>query len=252
MLEYRRGKCIFISLVFNKTFFFGKLMKSIEKQVRDWLLEERDEDYQTFAATIIPNIDNILGVRLPKLRRFAKELLKADYKTFLEHAGYYMEETMLQGMLIGLIKEPACKKLLRIKNFLPGIDNWAVCDSFCCGLKFTNENPALVWKFITPLVKSKKEYDVRFSLVMMLNYFINENYIDKVLQKIMLAEHPGFYAKMGAAWLLSVCYIKFPVKTYLSLEKLQNVEIKRKAVRKICESLRVTKEEKILLKQKLF
>ena len=227
-------------------------MGEIKKQVLTWLLSEREEKYQKFSSSLLPNVNNVLGIRIPKLRKYAKTLVKQDYESFLYYACQYMEETMLQGMLIGLIKESADEKLCRIRKYLPKVDNWSLCDCFCCGLKFTKTNLELVWKFITPLIHSANEYEVRFALVMMLNYFINVDYIDRVLIEILKVKHEGYYAKMGAAWALSICYIKFPEKTYVCLEKLPDIEIKIKAVRKICESYQVSKEEKIRLKEKLF
>lgn len=223
-------------------------MKDICVYVTAWLLYEKEDSYQKFSSALLPNIDNVLGVRLPKLRKFAKNLLKEDYESFLNHACTYFEETMLQGMLIGLIKEHADIKLNRIKKFLPKINNWSICDSFCCGLKFTKDNQKHVWDFISPLTQSEKEYEVRFAVVMMLNYFVNEDYIDRVLERVALVQHEGYYAKMAAAWALSICYVHFPKKTEKILKSLQDNEIKTKAVRKICESLQVTKEEKIRVK----
>lgn len=226
-------------------------MGKFEKQVLTWLLNEREEDYQKFSSSLLPNVNNVLGIRIPKLRQYAKTLVKQDYESFLDHAGKYMEESMLQGMLIGLIKENPEQKLERIKNFIPKIDNWAVCDTFCSGLKFAKNNQQLVWDFIVPFVSSNEEYEVRFALVMMLNYFVDEEYIEKVLKLIQTVKNEGYYAKMGAAWALSICYIKFPDKTYPYIKDLKNQEVKIKSVRKICESLRISKEEKARIKKEL-
>lgn len=227
-------------------------MNSIETQINTWLLAEREIDYQKFSSSLIPNINNVLGIRLPKLRKYAKTLLKQDYDRFLDHACNYMEEVMLQGMLIGLIKETPENKLKRIEKFVPQIDNWSVCDTFCCGLKFAKNNQQLVWEFLEQYISSDKEYSIRFALVMMLDYFINDEFIDRVLSAIMTVNRNEYYVKMAAAWALSICYIKFPNKTYKCLIKLNNEDVKKKAFRKICESYRVSKEDKITLKEKLF
>ena len=108
-----------------------------------------------------------------------------------------------------------------------------------------------MWDFIVPFVSSNEEYEVRFALVMMLNYFVNEEYIEKVLKLIQTVKNEGYYAKMGAAWALSICYIKFPDKTYPYIKDLKNQEVKIKSVRKICESLRISKEEKARIKKEL-
>ena len=78
-----------------------------------------------------------------------------------------------------------------------------------------------------------------------------EEYIEKVLKLIQTVKHEGYYAKMGAAWAMSICYIKFPDKTYPYIKDLKNQEVKIKSVRKICESLRISKEEKARIKKEL-
>ena len=159
---------------------------------------------------------------------------------------------MLQGMLIGQIKESLESKLNRIEKFVPKIDNWSVCDTFCCELKFAKSNQQLVWNFLEKYINSDKEYYVRFALVMMLDYFINDEFIDRVLSAIISVNRSEYYVKMAAAWALSICYIKYPTKTYKCLVKLKDEDVKKKAFRKICESYRVSKEDKISLKEKLF
>ncbi len=219
--------------------------------IKQRLLKEAEKDYQTFSAKLIPNIDNVLGVRLPKLRKIAKEIYKSGaWEDFVNCSNCtYMEEVMLQGMVIGLIKKPPEEILEYVKNFIPKIDNWAVCDSFCNGLKFTEQNKNLVWNFIQPYFKSGKEYDIRFACVMFLSYYIDTDFIDRVLKLIDEFTDKRYYAQMGAAWALSMCYIKFPQKTldYLKISQLDDWTF-NKSISKICESLKVDKDTKTMLK----
>ena len=46
----------------------------MKKEIRQKLLELAEADYQKFSSSLLPNIDNVLGVRLPKLRKLAKEI----------------------------------------------------------------------------------------------------------------------------------------------------------------------------------
>ena len=156
---------------------------------------------------------------------------------------------MLQGMVIGLIKKNPEDILNYVKNFVPKIDNWAVCDTFCSSLKFVSGNKKLVWDFIQPYFKSKKEYDIRFGYVMLLSYYIDTDFIDRVLKLIDEFKDERYYAKMAAAWALSICYITFPEKTfeYLKISKLDNWTF-NKSIQKICESLRVDKSTRAMLK----
>ncbi|MED4462289.1 DNA alkylation repair protein [Metabacillus fastidiosus] len=222
-------------------------MKNI---IRRQIFELIDTDYQKFAAVLIPNINNILGVRLPELRKIAKQIAKDDWHTYLETAeNEYFEEIMLQGMVIGYVKTNMEEILPYVAAFVPKIDNWSVCDSFCTGLKFTKENKRLVWEFLQPYLSSEKEYEIRFGVVMLLNFYIEMEYIGKVLNLLEGVKHEGFYAKMAVAWALSICYVKIPDLTmeYLKNNKLDDFTY-NKALQKIVESNRVNKETKSLIR----
>lgn len=218
--------------------------------IKTKILNEAEKDYKKFSASLIPNIDNVLGVRIPALRQLAKEIYKDSGTDYLNYDNTeYMEEVMLQGMIIGLMKEKPEDILKEVEKFIPKINNWAVCDIFCGGLKFTNKNKELVWEFIQKYLNSEKEYHKRFGLVMILGYFTDDEYIDKVLNILDNFSHEGYYARMGAAWTLSICYVKQPEKTfeYLKKSKLDKWTF-NKGIQKICESLRVDKNTKEILK----
>lgn len=219
--------------------------------IKERLLKESESDFQKFSASLIPNIDNVLGVRLPKLRKIANEIYKSsDWQKFLiQNKFEYMEEIILQGMVIGLIKQNPEEILKYIKNFIPKIDNWAVCDSFCNSLKFTKQNKKLVWDFIQPYFTSENEYDKRFGYVMLLEYFITDDYLDEVLKLIDKFKDERYYAQMAVSWALSICFIKYPQKTleYLRISRLDDWTF-NKSISKICESLRVDKDTKTMLK----
>lgn len=220
--------------------------------IKKMLLEQAEENYREFSSGIIPDVHNILGVRLPALRKIAKEIYKnGNWQEFVNSAeSEFMEETMLRGILIGLIKDKPEKILEYVKNFVPQITNWAVCDTFCNSLKFTKNNKELVWEFLKPYLKSKRDYDIRFGVVMLLSFFIEEDYLDEILNLLENIRHEGYYVKMGVAWAVSICYIKFPEKT---LKFLKNCKLDdwtfNKSIQKIIESYRVDKPTKETLKK---
>lgn len=225
-------------------------MKTTSQIIKQEILNAAEKDYKEFSASLIPNINNVIGVRIPVLRKLAKKLFKEYGENCLQSCQTeFMEEVMIRGMIIGLLKKEADAVLDYVKNFVPQIDNWAVCDIFCGSLKFTIKNQEKVWKFLQPYLKSDKEYEVRFGLVMLLSYFIETDYLGKIFSILDNFKHEGYYAKMGAAWLLSMCYIKYPEETeiYLKNSKLDNWTY-NKGIQKTCESLRIDKATKQRIK----
>ena len=129
--------------------------------LKDKLFELSDEKYKKFHSGLCPNTDNIIGVRLPKLREIAKEIAKGDWRYFLATSSNdYYEEVMINGLVIAYSKCDVDEKLNYIESFVPKIDNWAICDSFCNSLKFVNKNKEKVWEFIQPYLKSNKEFEI--------------------------------------------------------------------------------------------
>jgi len=223
----------------------------MHQQIREQLINLADQNYQKFSSSLIPNCQNILGVRLPELRKIAKNIAKEDWQNYLTAASdEFFEEVMLQGMIIGYVKTDIEERLSYVASFVPKIDNWSVCDSFCTGLKFTKENQERVWAFLQPYFSSNKEYDVRFGVVMLLNYYIDHRYIENVLNIINAIKHEGYYVKMAVAWAISICYVKDPLVTmnYLRNNSLDDFTY-HKALQKITESNRVEKEAKNLIRQ---
>ncbi|MEK3724972.1 DNA alkylation repair protein [Paenibacillus sp. FSL H8-0034] len=222
----------------------------MEITIKEQLIELAEEKYQKFTAALIPNINNVLGVRLPELRKLAKMIAKGDWRTYLEQAdGEYFEEVMLQGMVIGYIQTDSTELLRYVADFVPKIDNWSVCDSFCIGLKFTLANKETMWEFVQPYLVSKQDYDIRFGVVMLLNYYIEEEYISRVLERLDSIKHEGYYVKMAVAWALSICFVLLPEPTmiYLKSNSLDKMTY-NKALQKITESYRVDQETKSLIR----
>ena len=217
--------------------------------MRNKLFELKDEKYREFNSKLLPNIDNVLGVRVPDLRKLAKELAKSDWQNYKDDL--YYEEIMIQGLVIGYAKLEVEKRIELLREFVPKINNWGTCDIVCSNLKFIKQNKDLVWKFIQPYLKSNKEFEIRFGVVILLNYFIEDEYIDRVLLILDKIKHEGYYAKMAVAWALSVCFVKYWDKT---LEYFTTCNLEKwtynKTIQKTCESYRITQDKKNILKNK--
>lgn len=225
----------------------GELNK---EKIREQLIVQSEENYQKFSSRLLPNVDNILGVRIPNLRKMAKEIAKGEWRAYLEQANHqYFEELMIQGMVIGYAKAPVEEIVDYVRIFVPKITNWSVCDSFCSGLKITNKNKEIMWEVLLPYLSSDKEFEVRFAVVMLLNYYVDSEYIERVLQLLNGVQHEGYYAKMAVAWAISICYIKMPEPTLLFLKK-NNLDdfTYHKALQKITDSLVIDQDTKVIIR----
>ncbi len=208
-----------------------------------------DEKYKKFYSGLIPNTTVHYGIKVPEIRRIAKQIIKTDPEGFLQTAKYNSyEETMLIGFVIAGLKTSITHKVSFIKNFLPHIDNWAVCDTFCTSFKLKPQEEETIWQFIEPLFFSQEEFTARFAVVMFLAHFIQEPYFEKGLNKLTQIHHEGYYVKMAIAWAISICFIKYREST---LELLQSQclsdFVQNKSIQKIRESLRVSKDDKKML-----
>lgn len=220
------------------------------KEIIDNLKSMADEKYRQFHQRLVPNVDNLLGVQVPKIKTLAKEIAKHDYKGFLRYnSTEYYEEIMLRGLVIGYIKADIEEVIGYIEEFVLQIDNWGVCDSFCANLKITVNNKERVLELIEKYLKSDREFELRFAIVMLLDFYIDKEHLLYLFDVFNSTNHEGYYVKMAVAWAISICYIKYKSETKIFLEEncLDDFTY-NKAIQKIIESNRILKEEKIELK----
>jgi len=227
-------------------------INNIKEEVKERIYEISDYKYKQFHSKLCPEITNIVGVRIPILREYAKEL-NSQYQLndLLESIDDELyEEIMLQGILIGLNKNKNLDEILEyIEKFVPKIDNWAVCDTFCAGLKITKKYKEIMWEFIQKYLKSNKEFEIRFGTVMVLDYYIEKDYLEKIFEIFNQIENDKYYVKMAIAWAISICLIKyFDEKiNYLGTAKLDKWTY-NKAIQKAIESYRISQENKKILR----
>lgn len=234
----------------------GKLCSLLE-EMRQKLRQSAEEGYKDFNASIVPGGgDAMLGVRIPALRELAKKAAKEygySYLSEIEKAeqegNVYHEELLLHGLIIGYLKCGTEERKVLLNRFVPAISNWAVCDSSCMTYKFMKKNPEEWFSYLVSYTESRREYEIRFGIVCMLDHFVTEDYVDAVLKILEGIRHEGYYVKMAAAWAVSVCYVKFPERTkYILLEGKLDDFTHNKSIQKIRESYRVSKEEKEFVK----
>ena len=214
--------------------------------------ELSDPKYKAFNESLIPGTSTAYGVRVPAIRNIARAVIKSSPEDFLKvsRPDSY-EELMLRGMVIAGMKLPVSDKLPLIEGFLPLIDNWAVCDTFCGDIKLRSpEEKRLIWEFMEPLFCDPREFYARFVLVMFLGHFVEPDYILRGLGAIEAITQEQYYVRMAAAWAVSVCYVKFPGETLPLLQRRTLPKFtQNKSIQKIRESYRVPKEDKDMLLQ---
>ncbi len=221
------------------------------KEIRKVLFELQDKKYKEFHSGLCPNNDNIIGVRIPDLRKLAKEISKEDWRKFLdENKNEYYEETMLEGFVIGYAKMDLEERFKLLTIFVPKIDNWAVCDCSCSTFKFIQKNKKEMWEFIKMYLNSNEEFELRFAIIIILDYYLTDEYIDDVFRIFDKVKKEDYYVKMAIAWTLQVAYVKYKEKTikYLENNKLDDFTY-NKAIQKMIESYRISKEEKEFLRK---
>lgn len=221
------------------------------EHIREKLFELQDKKYQEFHSKLCPNVNDIIGVRIPNLRKLAKQIAKENPKEYLGKVPKeYYEERMLQGFVIGYMKADLEEKLDYLDQFVPVIDNWAVCDCCTSTYKFANKYPKEMWRYIQKYLSSNQEFELRFAIIMLMDYYLTEEYIDQVLAIFDSIQNEGYYVKMGIAWAISRAYVKFPQKT---MQLLQNNHLDNftynKALQKMIESYQIDKETKQILKE---
>ena len=219
-------------------------------KIRQDLFAMQDLKYKEFHGSLCPDMDNVIGVRIPKLREYAKELYKCNNLKDIKIEDKYYEELVIQGMLIGFqTKAPIKEVIKQVEEFIPKINSWAVCDTFCAGLKITKKYQTEMFKVIKEYLKSTQEYQMRFAIVMLLNYYINDQYIDQVLQILDNVKLDKYYVQMANAWAISICLIKYYNKTldFLNTTKIDDFTY-NKGIQKAIESYRITNEQKEYLR----
>lgn len=221
------------------------------EEISEKLYGLAEEEYKEFNKKLIPGVEHVIGIRLPALRKLAKELAKENFRTYLDEAREKVgsdsihEEIMLQGLVIGYAKMERGERRKYLDEFVPKIGNWAVCDSCVNSYKFMKKEPDYWFDYLKTYKDSDDEFKLRFMIVAMMSHFVDEAHIDEILEICDTVRHDGYYTKMGVAWTLQVCYVKFPEKTRLLLENNHMDDFTHnKAIQKMRESYRVSKEEK--------
>ena len=220
------------------------------EEIKQFLLANAQKDYSDFSASLIPGCDNMLGVRIPVLRKYAKALAKENWKEALNSLSEdSFEELALQGMVLGYAKAEFEELVPYLREYIPKINSWSINDTFCATFKCAQKNSEQVWDFLMEYKDSDKEFEQRVVAIMLMSHYLNESYIDRVLEVYDSMKHDGYYQKMGIAWGIATAYAKFPVQTkeYMKHNHLDDFT-HNKAIQKMIESYRISDEDKAWLR----
>lgn len=220
-------------------------------EITEFLLNNSDTKYREFQSKLIPNvnIDTIIGVRTPVLRKYAKQIkntkLSNDFIKKLPHQ--YFEENNLHAFLLEQINDYD-RIITELERFLPYIDNWATCDGLSPKILKNNidslKSKVLVW------ISSKHTYTVRFGILCIMRYFLdNETFDGSLLTKIAKIKTKEYYIKMMQAWFFATALAKQYSATIKLLEEgMLDDWVHNKAIQKAIESYRIDSDTKKYLR----
>ena len=203
-----------------------------------------EDEYRAFVIKGVPTEYPLLGVRVPHLREFAKEIIEKNQAAdFLSHQPQSFEELDVYGMVIAAL--PYKEMLTHLDTFIPLIDNWAICDNFVSSLKSISKQRADFLETIDKLLPGP-EFSARVALVCLKCYYITPDYLAVIFDRIVAVKERGeYYVQMAIAWLIAECFIKFPNETWDFLAaKILPKWTQNKTISKIRDSYRVDGELK--------
>lgn len=221
----------------------------LSDKVRSLLFAEADAEYKEFTYKLTPGLDKdkMIGVRFPALKKVCKSLSeeeKRQYMTELPHT--YFEENNLHSVIISNIKdENEC--IAAIEAFLPYIDNWSTCDTISPAV-FKKHKQKLIVK-VKEWVKSDRVYTVRAGVLMLMKFFLDADFLPEYNDTVAGIVSDEYYVNMMCAWYFATALAKQYDSTIPYLQnRTLTPSVHKMAVRKACESCRVSEEAKVLLK----
>ena len=213
-------------------------------------LAEGNETYAEFNKRIVNTKMSVIGVRVPDLRRLARELASdmsaADISELLTVQNGSFDYVLLCGLLITHARLDDQTAIDLTKQYLPRVDSWAHIDVFVDKKRrFAGES---WWNFALECLRSEAELTVRYSVVSLMTNFLDEAHINQVFAALRDITHDGYYVKMALAWLYATAAVNF---FELTLAELENGHVdawtRNKAYQKMRESRRFTPEQQDII-----
>lgn len=219
------------------------------EELQERLFDLQDAGYREFHLKTCPQAQHVLGVRVPEQRRLAKEITRGDFWQFLDEIQpHYYEEVLITGIVIATAPMGLAERLDYTAWFVPQINNWAVCDTFCASFKPQPTDLPKLWDFLMQYRSSQQEYELRFMFVMLLDHFLLPEYLERIFALLDQIQSSAHYVEMAKAWLVAELFAKYRDATldYLQRDQL-SVFAHNKAIQKARESRRISDADKQLL-----
>ena len=213
-------------------------------------LAEGNESYAAFNQRIVNTKMPVIGVRVPDLRRLARELAPDMSAADISELLTAQNESLLCGLLITHVRIDNQAAIDLTKQYLPHVDSWAHIDIFVeKKRRFASE---VWWNFALECLQSEAEFTVRYGVVSLMTNFLDEAHIDQVFAALRKVTSDGYYVKMALAWLYATAAVNFFEKTLAELENRQiDAWTRNKAYQKMRESRRFTpRQQQIIIKNK--
>ena len=218
--------------------------------IRARLFALQDEGYRAFHSRLMPTVplETVIGVRVPALRRLAKQLAGTPQaEAFLQELPHiYYEENNLHAFLLESIRDYDAA-LAATEKFLPYIDNWATCDSFCPKV-FAKHKEELL-PVLRRWMASDHPYTVRYGMEMLMRYYLDEDFRPEHLAWAAAVHSGEYYINMMRAWYFATALAKQPEAAlpWLTARRL-DVWTHNKTIQKAVESSRIPAETKAFLR----
>lgn len=219
---------------------------------RQELLSQAEEEYRKFNEKLLCSDLPVLGIRVPVLRKIAVKIAKENGVGFLQICGEgTFEERLLYGLVAAALPV-SCEEFLPYCDYYTEhlVENWSHCDTFCVSVKkIIKGHERDFFAYIEKYLKSENPWAVRTGLVLMLNCYLDKEYLKKVLERTDRISSEHYYVRMGQAWLLATAWAK-DREQMLSYIKSSHLDdwTWNKFIQKCCESYRVLAEDKVFLR----
>lgn len=214
-------------------------------RLREELFKNQDLKYRDFHSHLLPTTpkEQIIGVRTPVIRKISKVAYKENWQNPCE----YYEERIVKGLTIGMKKVSASEHIDDMASFVPLINNWAVCDLCSSSFKFVKKDLASYYDFIVSN-NDGEEYHTRFAVVMLMGYYLTDEYIDDVLDLLKGIGSDYYYVNMAVAWALATAFVKYEDKVMDILSsRILSKDVQNKTIQKIKDSYRVPTDTKQMI-----